>query len=226
MTNKKYFGKWDVYELLRKSIVDHSLDDLFQNNPSWEEADKKMEEYVLKINPDTEYLKGSCKSAMVTFSKDTKVYDPKNIIEGFKGDIHILSGEDGSLQYIHFCSICGTIILDDQSADYNYGETCSMQCPVCNPLKNKELYPFEYVSRKEDYLRWIRNMFVYAQSNKANFLSFKDRLNLYFNSFKKPINIFTIIKAELDYHKCIKQPFISYEYIAAEDCSKIKLGWK
>lgn len=223
---KKYYGVSEVYSLLKKSFQDNSFKDLCYDNYSWETFDIIIENYFLNKDADAHYIKGSSKDALITFNSDCNVYGVNSVLKGLKSNLYILSGEDGSLNYIYFCSTCGTIIIDDHGDDYQLDNSCSLKCPVCNPIntEHKHLYHYFYITKKDNYGRWLEHMYTYAQMNKGKFLSFFDRLHFY--KYKKIKNIFTIIKFECKYHKNIREPFISNDYVVATDCSKIKLRWR
>jgi rubrerythrin len=170
---------------------------------------------------------GYIRHLLHSFTDDVSVYSAKTLYRECKGDLHCVTGNDGNLQYIHICSDCGTIIIDDHSAEYQF-ECPTLLCPTCNELKENSKYPFQYITRQNE--GWISRVHYYSMLVKKQLLSDKE-LDELINSLKHIKDSKGIIKKYKQYKfkrffkKEVNKKFVPMDYIAGTDMSNVELKY-
>ena len=189
---------------------------------------KKHDLYKSLIKEEKDYSDFKIKLCLENFTSDYKTYAYSTIFntEGVKGDLHCVTGNDGDLQYIFICSECGTIIIDDHSAEYQLN--CpTLLCPVCNELKDDSKYPFEFITNKDE--KYYNMLFHYSYDVHKQLLTdkqLKEMINHYAsfesNIFKRLYKRFIIKR---NFKKQIRQKFNPMDYIAGTDMSNVELKY-
>lgn len=177
------------------------------------EGEKEYSDFLIKWNFET-------------FLYDIYTYNYSVLFSKCKGDLHCITGNDGDLCYIFICSECGTIIIDDHSADYQYN--CpTLLCPVCNELREDSRYPFEYIIEKDE--KYYDMLYHYSMYVKKQLLSNKDRderINYYcsfeLNRFKR---FFKKFQMKRHFKKNITDKFVPMDYISGTDMSNVELKY-
>jgi rubrerythrin len=190
--------------------------------------DESTIEYLKTKQPFENLSDFQIKLSIERYFRDILIYGGDTMYKECRGDLHCVTGNDGDLQYIFICSECGTFIIDDHSADYQYN--CpTMLCPICNPVNDR--YPFEYVAKH--HTRWANWAYTYSMYVKAPLLT-KDELNMFVKSLVgmgagEPNIIkrfWREFRAKRHYNKQVKKKWKEWPYFAGSDMSKVELKFK